>query len=71
MNAVLLASVSNSDKAWFSNAASNPLTAPGGAPQPPLTELEGRTAEVVRARERIPDLATGARQGTLDQIPRS
>jgi hypothetical protein len=70
VNKMLLAPLSTADQMLLSNIAQNPVAATGGEAESVLTELEGRAAEVVHARERILDLAQDARQNSLDQIPR-
>jgi uncharacterized phage protein gp47/JayE len=71
VNTMLLASISNANRALLSKIANNPVPATGGQPASPLTELEGEAAEVVHAHERILDLAANAGQITFDQIPKS
>jgi hypothetical protein len=71
VNTVLLSSLSPADWAIVSQIAANFVAAAGGLPAAPLTELEGKAAEVVHAHERILDLALNAQQSTLDQIPKS
>ena len=71
VNTVLLSSLTPADQATLSQITGNFVPAAGGLPAAPLTELEGKAAEVVHAHERILDLALNAQQSTLDQIPRS
>lgn len=71
VNTVLLSSLSPADRAILSQIASNMVPATGGLPAAPLTELEGKAAEVVHAHERILDLALNSQQSTLDQIPKN
>ncbi|HML13963.1 MAG TPA: baseplate J/gp47 family protein [Xanthobacteraceae bacterium] len=71
INAVLLAAVSAHDQAMLSKGANDPIAFAPGEPAVALTQLEGDAAEVVHAHERILDLAEGAQQTTLDQIPKS
>jgi len=71
VNDVLLSALSSADRAALIATVANPAVAAGGLAAVALSELEGDAAEVVSAHERILDLAEGAQQITLDQIPRS
>ena len=71
VNAVLLDALSSGDQATLAAAVANPVVASEGLAAITLSELEGDAAEVIAAHERILDLAEGAQQTTLDQIPHS
>jgi hypothetical protein len=71
VNDCRLEALTAADRALLSQTAANAADAKGGQPAVARTEREGEAAEVVHAHERILDLAEGARQTTLDQIPKA
>lgn len=70
VNDCRLAALSAGERILLSQAVANSADALGGHPAVPRTQREGEAAAVVHAHERILDLAGGARQTTLDQIPK-
>jgi hypothetical protein len=71
VNDCRLAALSAGERTLLSQAAANAADARGGQPAVARTEREGEAAAVVHAHERILNLAEGAQQTTLDQIPKT